>query len=385
MTLPNDEPWPENWDPQLRELGLWAAQEPETSSSSQHFNHDVDEGVHAARETAAGNRNTEQQIPPHPPSAFTAQYAPHAELDDLIDSDNDNTRNPLQHYNPPTEYGIQTPSASTSSQLHPELPYFTSPPPQHLHPYGLASPTTNRHDQHGGHTPSNWTWSTSSQDQVWFTPPALNSKPGPGSSSTAAVHNPEAFWDIASDVDPSFAMLSYQEQAALLTTLQGSQPLPQPACIEQDTTQGEPSPTGSQQGLQSAFSWRLIQPNTRLEPNSNPTTSQGPMSIAASATPSQASAYTCSSDGCGKSFKDKSGLDHHTRYHKEPNNPWICTICEPNTVWRWKKEYHKHLTTHSEERPWLCTQLGCTKTFKRRDHMLRHMQNVHGMSSASNS
>lgn len=87
--------------------------------------------------------------------------------------------------------------------------------------------------------------------------------------------------------------------------------------------------------------------------------------------------FCCSSESCPKGFESKSDLDHHERYHGARQHS--CSTCEKAFIF--PKDLRRHEKIHEEERQFICVDAGCpyyTKGFRRKDHLKRHMQKVHG-------
>ena len=60
---------------------------------------------------------------------------------------------------------------------------------------------------------------------------------------------------------------------------------------------------------------------------------------------------------------------------KLESGEYACPYC-PKTMKMWFK-MERHIITHTGDRPYACT--NCEKTFNRKDHLDRHLRNIHGI------
>ena len=83
--------------------------------------------------------------------------------------------------------------------------------------------------------------------------------------------------------------------------------------------------------------------------------------------------YTCTSEGCDKTFGTQSDLKRHQRYHNKDTRDKICPICKVDFLF--PKDLSRHMRTHDSTRPFHCDVATCeysTKGFPRKDHLKRH-------------
>ena len=81
--------------------------------------------------------------------------------------------------------------------------------------------------------------------------------------------------------------------------------------------------------------------------------------------------YTCSYEGCPKTFSKVSRCRHHKGLHADIK-PYICTW--PNCKWKFTRsdELTRHYRTHTGDKPFSCKL--CARTFARSDHLGLHMK-----------
>ncbi|XP_078615338.1 uncharacterized protein LOC144884155 [Branchiostoma floridae x Branchiostoma japonicum] len=85
--------------------------------------------------------------------------------------------------------------------------------------------------------------------------------------------------------------------------------------------------------------------------------------------PEEEHAHACSH--CGEKFESRSKLTKHVRsLHQRMR----CTICGLELSNRFNHDRHVKMK-HTSQRDFAC--VVCAKTFKRSDHLQRHMQNTH--------
>jgi uncharacterized Zn-finger protein len=152
--------------------------------------------------------------------------------------------------------------------------------------------------------------------------------------------------------------------------------------LEEGTFEEEASNIPSQQDQhQRPPLFRSIQPRAAIQSVPVIPTCAGPSSPPKTTAPRQSSGLMCTFPGCKnkKVFARTSTLNHHMRIHGEPT--FICDDCPASFVF--EKDLTKHITTHSDERPWPCTWAACPKVFSRKDNMQRHARSPHPVSTES--
>nr|POE54422.1 isoform 1 of transcription factor sp8 [Quercus suber] len=96
--------------------------------------------------------------------------------------------------------------------------------------------------------------------------------------------------------------------------------------------------------------------------------------------------YRCKHDDCQLVFDTLSKLRHHSRYHT-PNGErkYACQFCDRRFVHR-KDLIRHHLTHDPVYRPsFYCPFDTCGKSYRRKDHLSRHVKNKHFGASNSTS
>jgi hypothetical protein len=88
--------------------------------------------------------------------------------------------------------------------------------------------------------------------------------------------------------------------------------------------------------------------------------------------------FSCTAEGCNKSFKSISNLNGHRRYAHSEERPFPCTAQGCNKSFKSISNLNNHLkSTHSEERPFPCTVQGCNKSFKSISNLNNHLKSAH--------
>ncbi|VEL13182.1 unnamed protein product, partial [Protopolystoma xenopodis] len=87
-------------------------------------------------------------------------------------------------------------------------------------------------------------------------------------------------------------------------------------------------------------------------------------------------AYECNL--CGKKFKTKQKLVHHTEVH-DPNKPYPCKEPGCERSFRSQKYLSNHINDHHGRQPkqYICPMEGCNFAGARRSHLKRHMNENH--------
>ena len=128
---------------------------------------------------------------------------------------------------------------------------------------------------------------------------------------------------------------------------------------------------------------------SRLQPAPSPYTPLSPASVT-SATSSRPSRkrnreemrsgncpFTCVV--CDAGFYTSADLWHHFRYHE--GRLWICNTCGKDFTFEKDLKRHCECVHDAEARKYLCPYAGCTNTYKRKDHLSRHVNNRHASDS----
>ncbi len=81
---------------------------------------------------------------------------------------------------------------------------------------------------------------------------------------------------------------------------------------------------------------------------------------------------------CGKDFKFKSQLIHHSVIHgnKAEGKTLECNTC--GKLFADKSKLIRHQLVHSNEKPFLCREIGCNRAFKTETYLLEHMKRHRG-------
>lgn len=129
------------------------------------------------------------------------------------------------------------------------------------------------------------------------------------------------------------------------------------------------------------------QSNEVLRPN-RAASSAGQSQGAASGSVASFSCQTCSDKGVDRTYRKKSDLSKHERYHGY--KPFKCSHCEHRELFKHHLERHFQ-EKHSEKRPFKCLVPECDQHkedvgfgFKRKDHLKRHLRTAHGLDEDGN-
>ncbi len=81
---------------------------------------------------------------------------------------------------------------------------------------------------------------------------------------------------------------------------------------------------------------------------------------------------------CGKDFRFKSQLLHHSVIHgnKAEGKTLECNTC--GKLFADKSKLIRHQLVHSNEKPFLCREIGCNRAFKTESYLLEHMKRHRG-------
>lgn len=85
--------------------------------------------------------------------------------------------------------------------------------------------------------------------------------------------------------------------------------------------------------------------------------------------------FRCDILGCSKPFKTKYSLKRHMKIHKV-NKEWVCDKC--NRRFALQQYLVEHDFTHTRQKPFQCKIDGCTETFRQRGKRSIHQNLVHG-------
>lgn len=84
--------------------------------------------------------------------------------------------------------------------------------------------------------------------------------------------------------------------------------------------------------------------------------------------------YLCEVPKCNMTFKSQTQLDKHRTLYHNNDKRFTCEQCDK--AFPDNKKLKQHVISHSEERPFKCSEVGCSSTFKRactlKTHRLLH-------------
>lgn len=91
--------------------------------------------------------------------------------------------------------------------------------------------------------------------------------------------------------------------------------------------------------------------------------------------------FVCSVIGCGKSFARAENLKIHVRVHSG-ERPFACEFKGCDKRFANSSDRRKHIHVHTLEKPYSCKFVGCEKSYTHPSSLRKHMK-VHGLKSAS--
>ena len=81
--------------------------------------------------------------------------------------------------------------------------------------------------------------------------------------------------------------------------------------------------------------------------------------------------FKCSEPGCSRQFSISGALTIHRRVHSG-EKPFKCRYESCDRWFSESSNLTKHLRVHTGERPFQCSFVGCDKRFSRPDQVVRH-------------
>ena len=100
-------------------------------------------------------------------------------------------------------------------------------------------------------------------------------------------------------------------------------------------------------------------------------TSQSESSSSSPKQPAREKAFSCTYEGCDKSYFKMSHLKAHFRVHTGEKS-FNCPLADCDKVFARSDELSRHKRAHTGEKKFICTT--CARPFVRSDHLLKHMK-----------
>ncbi|KAH9944495.1 uncharacterized protein BXZ73DRAFT_87378 [Epithele typhae] len=88
--------------------------------------------------------------------------------------------------------------------------------------------------------------------------------------------------------------------------------------------------------------------------------------------------YTCSFEGCTKSYKKPSRLEEHERSHTGTVTPYTCSACNKSYLRESHLQAHARVHLPDSARPFACEHEGCGKRFWTSQHLRVHTEQHRG-------